>query len=914
MSAASVGDRFFDQQGAREEADEIVLVQTLPAEDGRRGTGHEQSKKLEELVKNNEGRIRSLDQDGPFSLFQETFALEVRGSARREMLAELGAIEGIEFHSLPKLLNLAAQSEARPLPDAATLAGFKDRLEKGRLDERLQAFAELASILESATPEQIAALPAQTRDELVLPIYEVAGAAVNTYNLVQGAARRDIRKRLHDARPEREDGWAGLEKAAQEEMKDPAVRARFLPLRTLLTRALGAMDRLDTPRARATLTQILPHADHAALEFVASDPARRERYVREWLASISDSIDETEAGLRLGASRHEGWTGNNRSGGYTHVAGRRQSSHLYQWRRGRFDPAEMHNELLLTLGMPGGETLTDLLLPVLEAFQLRMPELEALNKEQKLTREYARVESNLESYKRQAADGGRPLPDEVVARYRAQMREEVEERYAEHDRMDGHSVIDRLLLSLSYSPFHAQIPGFDEAVFVANALRFYEGANRRLDEPGLVRQLTDSAVNFLTAIADRPVLDSRPGLRASAVATWKAVAAKARELGITLNTRMDGVIDPRGQTLLGEPALLDGAGKDSTVWQLAVSHDGAMIARAAGDRSVKIWDARTKALLKTIQLDDARQLYGDLANSLGAAWTSDGRLLVTTLHDGEKDGVKFGYNLVRTFDLSSVKSVLTPEDARTSAQINDAYVLREMAEGPRGPFYATIKELRNEQHHYLGAEVRLVDADGHALALIENATLLGLSGKTLLTAAPGRSTPALGLWNVADPRNPVDATPDWLRERVAAWRERNPRSEYGWWPTISAKLGSFQGRPVLVLHDEGKLQLLDLETGAVLRALEVPNDWDASPYLTDTTGKYLAAVVKAPGQFSGPNPERLMIWDLATGEIVMERDATYVPQGWVYMRGQSIGQLAFSADGKSLVAAGRQSVQVFSLP
>ncbi|MEK7389672.1 MAG: hypothetical protein AAB036_08235, partial [Elusimicrobiota bacterium] len=118
----------------------------------------------------------------------------------------------------------------------------------------------------------------------------------------------------------------------------------------------------------------------------------------------------------------------------------------------------------------------------------------------------------------------------------------------------------------------------------------------------------------------------------------------------------------------------------------------------------------------------------------------------------------------------------------------------------------------------------------------------------------------------------------------------------------------------MILHDEGKIQMLDLKTGATLRSVEVPNDWDVSPYLSDEDGKYLAAVVKAPGQFSGPNPERLMVWNLSTGEIVMERDATYVPQGWIYSRGQSISQLLFSRDGKRLIAAGRQSVQIFDLP
>ncbi|MCR4294169.1 MAG: hypothetical protein NUW21_01440, partial [Elusimicrobia bacterium] len=301
--AAAAGDRFFDQSAPSAPESEIVLIRTLPAEDGRRGTGRDQSTQLEALVQRSEGKIKSLERDGPFSLFQETFAVEIKTSARAEVLAELGAIEGIEFHSLSDLLSVASHQEPRPLPDAERLAAYAGRLDKGSLAERLDAFAELASALESATPERVAALPVEARDAVAVELYDLAAVAVNTFNLVQGAARQDLRKRLHEERAEREDGWAGLEKAAQEGLKDPAIRARFEPLRTMLVRVIGAMDKLSTPGARALVMQMLPHAEHAGLEYVAARPERRALYIGEWLGTITGAVDETLEGMRLGAAR-----------------------------------------------------------------------------------------------------------------------------------------------------------------------------------------------------------------------------------------------------------------------------------------------------------------------------------------------------------------------------------------------------------------------------------------------------------------------------------------------------------------------------------------------------------------------------------------------------------------------------------
>jgi WD40 repeat protein len=904
------------QLAAQLRGSEIILIQAPQAENGRRN-GYDIEQKVKDILARREGQVRSLQRDGPAELFADTFAVEVRPEHKEEVLAELAAIEGADVRSLSRLLELGSRRVAPQPLDADTLQGYAQRLKDGTLESRWTAFSELASMLEAASPAAIAAIPQAVRDELVWPLYSVSADAGNAFNMVQGATRQDLRKSFLDDKAN-EGGWGKVEDGARQALQHPELQARFMPLRGHFARSLDALDRLGTPRARYMVRQNLPHAEYAGLELIAQ-PQRAGAHAYQWLADIAASIAEMKEGLLAPEPDPQQerdrsapqWHGSSRSGGYQHVDGRRQSSHLYFWRPYRQDPGEGRNDITLLMGLPAsGVSLVEPLLELLTHFESQWPELQQLHRRKELAREYARVEGNIEYYKKQYEQQGQPLSDEQVAQIRQSMRQDAEEKYEQHSAINGHSVVDKLLYSFTYYDSFTNIPGFDAAAYVASVLAFYRGATERISDRSIVAQLADGALGFLTQFAASDLIQSRPDLRAEATSVWRLLAEKTAAIGVVLNTRMDGVIDPRPETRI-EPAVLDAVGGDATVWQLAPSPDGRYIAQATGDRRIRVWDAATRVLLTTIELDDARQLYGDLANSLGVTWDGS-RLLVTTLHDEKVDGKSKAYNMIRSFDLGA-KPVMTPADAIGEARVDDAYVLRLNAEGPHGRFYASPVELRNEQHHYLGAEVRLIGGDGTDLATIKKAQLLDLQNDRLLASAPGRDTPNLQVWDVSKPSKPQDITPDWLRLKVAEWRERNPPSEYGWWPTLQAKLGSYKGTPALLWVDRGQIHILDLATGASLATLTIPSGWRINPFLTDASGTRLAAIATAPGSFAGPNPERIIAWDLSTGKLVMDHDATYVPTGWLYTRGQSIAHLDFSGS-RRLIAAGRRGIQVFELP
>ncbi|MDX6768185.1 MAG: hypothetical protein SF051_01525 [Elusimicrobiota bacterium] len=899
---------------ARLRGSEVILIQALARPDGRRMGGHDVEERVKEIItRRGEGQLRSLQGDGPANIFADTFAVEVRPEHKAEVLAELAAIEGADVRSLSRLIELGSRRVVtQTLPDAETLKAYAAHLEDGPIEQRWQAFGELASLLENATPEQLAALPEDLRDELVWPLYGIAEDTVNAFNMVQGSQRTALRRSFLDAKAN-QNGWGAVESGAAEGLKHPELRARVTPLRDNLTRMLSALDRLGTAKARYMVRQTLPHAEHAGLEFLSA-PARAAAYADEFVSDLAAAFAEWKEGLQAPEPDREAerdrsapqWMGSSRSGGYEHVAGRRQSSHLYFWKPYRMSPEDARNDALMLLGTAAGTPLVGRLHRLLADFEAAWPELVELHKRKELAREYARVEGNLAYYQKQAAEAGRPYTEEQVAEIREGMRRQVVADYDEHRAVQGNSVMDKLLQSFSFYDGFAAIPGFDAGRYAANATRFFLGAAEQVQSHDLFAQLADGALHFLTQLAASDLINTRPELRADAVAAWRALAAKADSLGVELNTRLDGVIDPR-PTLNLEPTRLESTGQDDTVYQVATSPNGNYIAQASGDRRIRVWDARSHEIITTIELDDARQLYGDLANSLGVTWHR-GILLVTTLHDDKE--TNRAYNLIRRFD-PHLRKKQTSADARGESRVDDAFVLRQRADGPRGPFYASPREIRTDRA-YVNDEVRLIAADGAELARLDNAQLLDMRDGRLLTNTHGRNTPALSLWDLTDPANPVDATPEWLKTMVAAWNTRHPKTDY-WAPAIDAKLAAYKGAPVLLWSDAGKLRIIDLATGSVIRVLDIPSDWRLTNYKTNASGTRLVALATAPGRFAGPNPERILAWDLTTGSLVMDHDTTYVPTGWLYTRGSSIAQLEFSGE-RRLVAAGRKGVLVFELP
>lgn len=850
------------------------------------GGGKEQRAALNELLARHAGRARVLDRESGSSYLYQA-GLQVEDSARADVTRELAAIAGLSASPLSELsgagLSRARRAAADELPALAALMQDKT----ASLTDKLGAFAAAATFLERASPAEIAALPEERREALLHGFLHVAHPLKSAFDMIKETLKQDGRSAAYErmkAADEDKIDHAELERAAQESIADPAMRARFAPLREVFTRVLAALDKLETRDSKDHFLENLSEAGHAGLEWAAAHPRRKLRYAKAWTEFVSASVAETVFGLREGKSRDDKWSGTSSSGGYDHVRADRRTTVHYEWRSYRPRPDDFKHAATFLLGTPGlNDRVVELVVGMLSSVQGEVGSLNEIGKKAFVEAKVARA----------------------VERHGEARREffvqAAEEEWQQYHEIRGQSVVTNLIRSLGwYARWHeGAVPGYKATTYISSVFSLFDRALDRVQEQGMVEALTDSAVSFLSSLLDDPVLDSKAGLRARALALWAKVRDNAAQKNVDLVTKLDGVLDRRPELKPGEAKAFKADGdKYTTVWHAAESPDGRLLARAGGDRAVYVWDKATGELVKKITLPDARQHYGDLDNSLGVSWTKDGRLIVATLHDREKGP---SFQRLRTYALSTAKKELGPGDELTSVDLNGIHVLTHMPHTPAGQL--AVAEVRNytdgDRFKWEGSDIQLFFIGGRRAATIDGWMLRDAQDALILGGKPHIHEPGLALFRVAADAQPQDVTPLWLKDWTAAWKSRQKQSEYGYWPSLDAKLGSVGGKPALLLHDQGQVQALDLATGAVLAAFPIPDAWRAPAYATDPSGTRLAALTAAPGNI---NSERLLVWNLQTGELLVDRIV------------ENVGGLHFMADGKQLLTRGKGPVVLYDVP
>jgi WD40 repeat protein len=292
---------------------------------------------------------------------------------------------------------------------------------------------------------------------------------------------------------------------------------------------------------------------------------------------------------------------------------------------------------------------------------------------------------------------------------------------------------------------------------------------------------------------------------------------------------------------------------EADVQAVSFSKDGITVAGVGADNKVRLWDARSGALRKTVPLGPEEKV---------AAIPSGTDLIAVAAKDG-------------TIELRDL------ETGRRSKQF-PAVVRgsRRLAVSPDGTVLARSTRLAGNSRDEM---MRLWDSSGKEQFAVPS----GIGGTSALAVSPDARILAAGSYDTD----------------VRIWNTRDGELVRRIDDVLVATFA-------MAFTPDGKF----LVTGGVDRALYF---WDTSTWklARKLSGQpeMISAIAIAPGggliatggynELTQENPVKVLLWDTSTNAVVRSLDAPRI-----------VGSLAFSPDGKRLAAAcGKKSVQIWNV-
>jgi WD40 repeat protein/tRNA A-37 threonylcarbamoyl transferase component Bud32 len=322
------------------------------------------------------------------------------------------------------------------------------------------------------------------------------------------------------------------------------------------------------------------------------------------------------------------------------------------------------------------------------------------------------------------------------------------------------------------------------------------------------------------------------------------------------------------------------------VWAVTFSPDGTRLASAGEDRTARLWDAATGALLATCR--------GHTSKVLGVAFSPDGSRLVTTSADGT----------VRQWDAATGREVEPPYDRHTGEVVAAAY-------SPGGKQIASAGTDRTIRVWQAAGRQDVAILHGHTGSVFGVAFAPG--GLRLASLSPDRWSFSAGdstmrVWDVA-PRAtlpvlrghtsyvyPVAFSPDgrWLAS--GSW-DKTVRL----WDAATGELCATLPHPGAVLalaysldgswlvsatNADNRLRIWDVATGRMRKEIDGPPG--TLRFLTvSPDGRKVAATAFTTGRGGG---HRLQVCDITTGQCLFSADGwplAYSPDGrWLAVRAE----------------------------
>ncbi|HAM34716.1 MAG TPA: hypothetical protein DEB40_12610 [Elusimicrobia bacterium] len=511
-----------------------LIVELAPDPDGKLRLGLD-SKAIESVVADFSGRARMIRPDGPQAILEERAFIETDRAAASEVAARLEAA-GMQVAALDDVLARmsGAASGATPMTDEElhAVAAF----DNGGVLRRAEAFGRIMAAVEAAGGSN-AAFSARTREEAAAALYSGLVPAIEAFNAIRGEQRVRIRAGMAPVSWTDSERVTAREHAVAKALSAPDLKDQVEPIRALVARAAAAVLDLGAPYAASWVNALLPHAEHAAAEAIASSPERAVRFIRSWLERLADGVAETAA-LAGSSERPHGFR---RVGGLgRYVEGNRQSVVYYPKDSFRpFLPQEERHAAVVLLGMSAAaaQEWTDRFVALLIAADEAVPAIEAAERRRVIAEARRQADAMAEGFSKDPSLSARMA--EQLAEMKRKYVEQAVARYEQGERIEGIAPVDRALAFLDFGPYHHLAPGFDDERYISSVADVLRLALERVSGAATLKVVIDAALSFTDDVRRWGNHD----LLAARQQTIDSLERLARETALRLGLTLQAVVN-----------------------------------------------------------------------------------------------------------------------------------------------------------------------------------------------------------------------------------------------------------------------------------------------------------------------------------------------------------------------------------
>lgn len=270
---------------------------------------------------------------------------------------------------------------------------------------------------------------------------------------------------------------------ANTELREAGGTASMEGIQRLVLRAAETLDRIDTPYARALLSELVPHGDGVVFAQLARRPDAAMRLVDHMLSTFAARFETTRE--MIGEPKNpEGVRGSSEGGGYRELPG--QTSTETRFRQSPDHPFQnVSSAPLLFLATRFGATVRAAVGDAIVAADRGMPEIASRHREAEIARELSRYGRLIEN-----------APADARPSILEELRTEAAKRADDHA-LTGQSDLSNLVYGLA----SVGLPNgkvFDEARARTEVFTLFAELLPKLTTPTVHRLVTDAALVALS--------------------------------------------------------------------------------------------------------------------------------------------------------------------------------------------------------------------------------------------------------------------------------------------------------------------------------------------------------------------------------------------------------------------------------